>query len=555
MLERSGADAEAGGGGPEEAGGRRTKRVASLDGVEAAGAADAGAEGARQTRWSTVASIVNTMMGTTIVALPYAFSRCGVLLGLALVGVVGATACFTTLVVLRRMQTSGLDDYAAMMTRYLGRVPGWVAFGTGVGILVGAVCIYHVLMTESLHSLVLSIAGRTEHTADPSVRGWTYPVAAAVLCAVFPIACLRDMTLLVRFNSVGFLFLWYVMLFILYHGFAAIASGDVAVVGARPADAPDWEHVHGDRYKFSVALGVRESFGVLAGILMLSFYIHNVIAPIVRNAPRATRDADVTIAFSIAGVIYAAVGIMGYFGFGSVLAAGRLPAPSADHPHPALPVVQSDFIEAFPHTLNSAADGYAFSVRLALLLQLVTVYPILCSIIRSQVSVALFGTDWPGYAWVIGINVVVVAVAFLCAAFQVSLSTIMRFFGAIGGWIIVFVFPMLADLVGRLEEAQGIRIPPPKPVEDKSDGNPSRHPPAQVSLTGAASINRPLLHDDVEDAPSAASSSSTTPASKPLDVSWTALGQLPALFWLQLAGVVALATSLLIVQFVNALIS
>lgn len=245
-----------------------------------------GAEKPKQSRLNTIASMVNTMMGTTIVSLPFGFSRSGIVLGICISAALCVISCFTALLLVRH--GGNAEDFTAFIGKTLGR--RWQLFSglTSIGLILGAAMIYHILMQESIYGIVLSIV----KAAGGSGSDWKRPIAAALVLAIFPVANLRDLSKLVKFNSIGTIFLWFTIIFISYHGFAALADhGITHFVGSLTSSAPDIENS-----VLSVVIGGRESFGPLGGMMMVSFFIHTVIQPILKNAPQDTKVVDTVYA-------------------------------------------------------------------------------------------------------------------------------------------------------------------------------------------------------------------------------------------------------------------
>ena len=175
-----------------------------------------------QSRLQTVASIVNTMMGTTILALPFGMMQAGIASGLAITGALGALSCVTCLIVVERGLAAGHSDFNGSVQAYLGRRAMLVAWAFSVAIILGAAIVYHILMQETLYALV-----RTALAVGGGSAAWWSPVYAALVpLALYPICCLKDLSVLVRFNSLGFLFMWFTIIFISFHGLhALVASG------------------------------------------------------------------------------------------------------------------------------------------------------------------------------------------------------------------------------------------------------------------------------------------------------------------------------------------
>ena len=111
-----------------------------------------------QSRAQTIASIVNTMMGTTILALPLGMSQSGIGAGLVVTGLLGALSCATCLIVVERGLAAGHSDFSGSVGALLGRRAQLVAWTFSVAIILGASIVYHILMQETLFALVNTVA-------------------------------------------------------------------------------------------------------------------------------------------------------------------------------------------------------------------------------------------------------------------------------------------------------------------------------------------------------------------------------------------------------------
>ena len=263
------------------------ERLLDADGGDGAAAA-AAAPPRWQSRWATVGSVVNTMMGTTIVALPFGLAESGVGAGLAIIALLGCVSCFTCLVVIE--STPRVREFSVAVRRLLGRRVQLAAWAVSVAIILGAAIIYHVLMQETLFALVATLLGAAGAPAA-AAGAWRREYAALIpLALLYPVSCLRDLSLLVRFNSFGFLFMAYVIVFIVFHGAAVLGAGaaaPVAFVASKAAGAGAF----GADGRLQVVLGGTLNFASLGGMMMLSFFLHNCVQPIVKLASEEERGA------------------------------------------------------------------------------------------------------------------------------------------------------------------------------------------------------------------------------------------------------------------------
>jgi sodium-coupled neutral amino acid transporter 9 len=403
----------------------------------------------QQTRLSTIGSIVNTMMGTTIVALPYGLAESGLGAGLLIIAILGAVSCFTCLVVVE--STPRVIEFSKTVRRFLGVHTQLLAWGISVAIILGAAIIYHILMQETLFALVTTIM--SSFGANSALSVWRREYAALVpFLLLYPVSCLKDLSLLIRFNSFGFLFLTYVIVFIASHGITVLfnaSSAPLEYVSTLGATDP----LYGADGSLRLVLLSTPNFASLGGMMMLSFFLHNCIQPIVKNANPATRRTDVIVAYCIAGSLYASVGVLGYFGFADAHSKSDCAAsPPLSLVSPC--ILKSNFLAMFAQDLSNKAAAYTLSARAALLLQLFTVFPLLLLIIRTQVFSLVYGSEWPSSYKVYIINLLVCAVSFTFAAQDLSVSEVMRFVGAGGGFVIVFAVPAAMDYMWHKREGK-----------------------------------------------------------------------------------------------------
>ncbi|EQC40631.1 hypothetical protein SDRG_01713 [Saprolegnia diclina VS20] len=354
-----------------------------------------------QSGWSTVFSIWNTMIGSTLVALPYGFSCSGIILGIGIVLLMGVICCHACNLVV----TYGKDfsDFGDLTQYHFGRRVQLFAMTVSLLVLVGACIAYHVLMKQcayAVFSALLHWSGRSDLAAH-----WTPSAAALLVLLLFPVTNLKHFSTLVFLNSLGIPFVLFTIVFIVYQGVDTVVTG---------------------RLDDDIVFGGKSTFGILGGIVTLSFFIHNAIQPIVRHCDPSQRQRHVTTAYTLVGLSYTAVGALGYIGF--------------PHGH-----IHQNFLDAFPIT-----DVFAFSARASLLLQLATVYPLVLLIVRTQLFHLVFHTAWPGLLPVVGLNVIVMTVTTLFAIYYPNFGDVLRFTGAIGGFVLIFGVPIGIHLNARV---------------------------------------------------------------------------------------------------------
>lgn len=90
-------------------------------------------------------------------------------------------------------------------------------------------------------------------------------------------------------------------------------------------------------------------------------------------------------------------------------------------------------------------NGLTVGARIVLLFQLLTVYPLLAYMLRVQLLTSTCKTFNTGC--VILVNAILVSICILFAVFVPYIGTIIRYTGALSGFIYVFTLPSLLYLV------------------------------------------------------------------------------------------------------------
>jgi solute carrier family 38 (sodium-coupled neutral amino acid transporter), member 9 len=338
----------------------------------------------RTSSMTLIFSIWNTMMGSSLLALPWGFSQSGFATGLLMVFLLGVMSCYTCLLIL--WHGHGTDDLFFVCFRYLGRVGKYVCWAAGVLLLVGSTLAYDILMSGILDSLVSAILSFSSPNGQPEqVWWWNSKIAALlVLLFVFPIANLKSFGLLVKFNTLGVISVFYTVGFlIIYCCFF-------------------------QRLTFEHVPQFHSGFVVFSGMLSVSYFMHSLILPMMKHAEHPEHNVrNVLIGYSLVGICYTAIGSVGYLAYWQVYTSATFP---------------QEFLSVFDNT-----NVGALIARLALLFQLATVYPLLLLIIRIQFFGLLWNSAYPGWLHVLILNIVITGAATLFACFYPNFGSILRY--------------------------------------------------------------------------------------------------------------------------------
>lgn len=423
-------------------------------------------------------SLWNTMMGSTLLVMPYTFWEAGWLLAL-LLSISGALiAQFSCSLILHYAQGMMADpsaEFADLARLHFGEAGRFIAFFSGNFVVLGAAVAMHGYMANvlahliayppahggfctaaaanAIGSVVTYVNSAVELPPPPSsqqpdllqvLAGSAPPpphgprpssgvspclkplldiwpaihphvpppvLVCAVLIITLPLSNLPSIRLLARLNSVG------VLCFMIILGFAYTSA---AVAGVSMPTAFERTNM------FKPA-----SAGIVFGIFSLSFFIHNAVMTIMRGAARPRNNSrDLSIAYFLTWLCYASVG-----------ASCNICPPLQNLTALGSPEAKNGIL-----SIEQPAKMAPLLIiaRLAVLVQSMSVYPVLLFIIRSQVSSAfIWKRPYPGALPTLVMSTVMAAVTTAFTCLGVDIATVLKFAGAGGGLVCIYGLPAL----------------------------------------------------------------------------------------------------------------
>jgi len=429
----------------------------------------------------TIVSIWNTMMGTSLLSIPWAVGKSG-LAGALIIGIVMALiSCFTAIEIVE-VHTAldsvlePIPEFAQLCGRLLGRRWELAAGVASLGAITGAVIVYWVLMSNFLfltvnwmeekasgtlpiptnastlmcpknHSvprliepsldpnqtlLILEATAEQEFLDDPVFmlvladndshdsdvhdnqkvpdsnfdRIWNRKTVPLYLLILFPVICMRSVTFFAKFNCLGSLSVGFILFMICYW------SGKWGI-NADFSDPTSPQYVQ----------LFNGSFPSLSGMLALGLFIHNAIITLCRNNKHQENNKrDVSIAFLLVIVTYLFVGVVFYISF---------PLPKY--------CIEDNIYNNF-----ALFDSIVVAARALLLLQLVTVFPLLMYLIRVQLLILVRLPE--SMVNIVAVNASICTTCILFTVFMPSVGTIIRYSGAFCGFCMIFTLPGLVKM-------------------------------------------------------------------------------------------------------------
>ncbi|XP_053557260.1 sodium-coupled neutral amino acid transporter 9 isoform X2 [Bombina bombina] len=384
----------------------------------------------------TIFMIWNTMMGTSILSIPWGIKQAGFTTGVCILFLMGALTLYCCYRVLKSRETIPFTDTSSwefpdVCQYYFGAFGHWSSLIFSLVSLVGAMIVYWVLMSNFLFNTgkfiynyvnyvnvteaVLSTNGSDKvicpnskdfHPANESLdttggnetefvqfQIWwskTNTVPFYLIVVLLPLLNFRSPSFFAKFNVLGTVSVIYL----------------ITLVSLKAARLGFYLHFQWDAIQEYFVPEFRLSFPQLTGILTLAFFIHNCVITLLKSNKNPKNNVrDLSIAYLLVGLTYVYVGIMVFATF---------PSPPL-----AKECIQQNFLDNFPSN-----DVLVFVARIFLLFQMMTVYPLLGYLVRVQLLGHIFGSIYPSLSHVLALNILVVGVGVLMARLYPNIGVI-----------------------------------------------------------------------------------------------------------------------------------
>jgi len=384
----------------------------------------------KQSSIVTIFAIWNTMMGTSLLSMPWALEQAGLAMGLAMMALVAGLCLYTAYRILQvytiHSRTMKISEFGDLCGILLGRWAEYVATIFSVLAILGAAVVYWVLMSNFLYSTVSFIHDNVvgyniTHDDGPGVYcpsnetnsafdielsintslplnsttsnfdtiwGQFTTVPLFLILIVFPLVNLKSAAFFTRFNALGTVSILFILTSVLYRCYEWGINAD-------------FSDTTSDEY---IPL-IKSSFPSLTGILALGLFIHNAIITIMNNNKHQENNGrDMSLAYILVTGTYMVIGAAFYVSF---------PLPKN--------CIEDNLLNNFHKT-----DVLTVAAKIFLFFQMMTVFPLIMYILRVSVLYPIFRTVWPGLPHIMVLNSSIIVVCVIFAMYMPNIGTIIR---------------------------------------------------------------------------------------------------------------------------------
>ncbi|KFO53850.1 Putative sodium-coupled neutral amino acid transporter 9, partial [Corvus brachyrhynchos] len=399
----------------------------------------------------TIFMIWNTMMGTSILSIPWGIKQAGFTSGIILILLMGILTLYCCYRVVKSRQMIPLTDtsnweFPDVCKYYFGSFGQWSSLIFSMVSLVGAMVVYWVLMSNFLfntgkfiynfvhdinvtdivpgtngsnkvicpsaasghlpqnRSVMFSSGNRTGFELFEEWWDKSQTVPFYLIAVLLPLLNLKSPSFFAKFNVLGTVSVVYLVFMV------TVKAAHLGI------------HLEFNWFtenEFFVP-EFRILFPQLTGVLTLAFFIHNCVITLLQNNRNQENNVrDLSIAYFLVGLTYLYVGVIIFASF---------PSPPLSKE-----CIEQNFLDNFP-----SDDIMSFVAR---------VYPLLGYLARVQLLRQFFGNAYPSFFHVLILNLAIVGAGVAMARFYPNIGGIIRYSGATCGLAFVFVYPSLIYMI------------------------------------------------------------------------------------------------------------
>ena len=379
----------------------------------------------------TVLSIGNSMIGSSIMTLPYNVYKTGIIPAIVLNIIYDLISFYTCKIY---VDFGSIDsDFSLTIEKYFNKVFGKKISKIGKAIQIffctfmatGGFITYFIIMSQNFYPVVCLILNKLGLDYDPEdltpdfTRFSSIYLGIALCFILFPLSIKKDIGLLVFISSFGCYFISVLIGYVLYTGVYSIVNTEFKFDYIKNKD--------GENIRYLYLFG--ENPALLAGTLSMGFFCHTAILPILKSNKNQSKNIrDLFLGYLFVGLVYIFCGVLGYVGF-----SGKQ--------------FKAEFKDNWLMFFES--DDYLILVfRVLNVFQLITAFPILIYIVRFQIFTFFCGNEYPSRKHVIICGLCQLFLCLIVFYFCYNiLAKLLSIFGACASLILVYTFPPIVKMI------------------------------------------------------------------------------------------------------------
>ena len=380
---------------------------------------------------STVLSIGNSMIGSSIMTLPYNVYETGIIPAIILYIIYDLISFYTCKIY---VDFGFIDsDFSITVEKYFNKFFGKKISKIGKTIQIffttfmatGGYITYFILMSQNFYPVVCLILNKIGLDIDsedltPEFGRFSSIYLGIILCFIlFPLSIKKDIGLLVFISSFGCYFLTGLIIYVLYTGVYSLFTNEFKFDYIKNKDNSS------ERYLY--LFGVNPA--LLAGTLSMGYFCHTAILPVLKcNKKQEKNIRDLFLGYVFVGLVYLSCGILGYIGFsGKQFKA----------------IFKDNWLMFFD------SDNYLiFCFRVLIVVHFITAFPILLYIVRLQIFIFFYGTEYPSRKHVVICGLCQLLLCLIVFYFFYdTLAKLLSVFGACASLILVYTFPVMVKMI------------------------------------------------------------------------------------------------------------
>jgi len=397
--------------------------------------------GTKHNSYVIVFSIWNTMIGSVVVCLPWAFQQSGIALGVCICFSSFIVCFYTTRLIV--ISTGSDSDFTVTLKRYYGQVGYYAGIVFPALLMIGTMTALFVILSELSYPILLAIIDWCSPAAykppiqeEPTFKTFSSAYTSIALYLIFVGICsMRNLGCFIRLGSLGAIFVSMFVLAIIGLGAYELQNTDYQIGTTLQNKATLWENLHGVR---TIVLAT-VNFSPLASLLNMGYFLHPLAVPIMRNAKYPENSTrNLFMGYTFVFLSYVIIGSLGYIGFiGTLFRKYFVHNRNSDHSGE----ISQNCLNMFDYS-----QPLVFVIRLAIFMLLFSTYPLLNLFVRTHIFNLIFQNKEVTRRDLIIVNSIVMVLPMAFSIWFPMIGAIMAYAGAFAGFAIIYCLPVIVYL-------------------------------------------------------------------------------------------------------------